>query len=247
MRSVQPARRQTRDPIRYDRGSGLPSNALPSDIERMKPPPANPFVPETHDLKKLRAAAAACEGCELFRNATQTVFGEGPSDARLMFVGETAGDQEDLAGRPFVGAAGRLLDEALTEVGIERNTTYVTNIVKHFKWTPRGKRRLHSKPSSREIAACFPWLEAEIESVGPELIVCLGATAAQGLLGRDFRITRQRGQILQSPKAEHVLATYHPAAILRAPDDESRRAMRSDFISDLKVAADWLRKPARRD
>ena len=206
----------------------------------MKPSPPNPFVPESRDLKKLRAAAAECQGCELYKQATQTVFGEGPRNARLMFVGETAGDQEDLAGRPFVGAAGKLLDQALAEVGIDRSTTYVTNIVKHFKWTPRGKRRLHAKPSSREIAACFPWLEAEIESVKPELIVCLGATGPQGLLGRDFEITRQRGEILESPKAAHVLATYHPAAVLRAPHEEARRAQRADFVSDLKIAADWL-------
>jgi len=212
----------------------------------MKPPPLNPFVPETRSLKKLRAAATGCQACELFQNAIQTVFGEGPAHARLMFVGETAGDQEDLAGRPFVGPAGRLLDEALAEVGIERETTYVTNIVKHFKWTPSGKRRLHSKPDSREIAACFPWLEAEIESVQPELLMCLGAPAAQGLLGRDFRITRQRGQIMQSSWAEHVLATYHPAAILRAPDGDGRRAMRDEFISDLQFAADWMAKSTAR-
>ena len=202
----------------------------------MKPLPANPFVPETRDLRKLRSAAVECEGCDLFRGAKQTVFGEGPSDARLMFVGEAAGDQEDVLGKPFVGPAGRLLDAALAEVGIDRAATYVTNVVKHFKWTPAGKRRLHSKPNSREIAACFPWLEAEIESVGPELVVCLGATAAQALLGRDFRITRQRGEILERPEGGHVLATYHPSAILRAPD-ERRQAMRDEFISDLKLAA----------
>jgi uracil-DNA glycosylase len=211
------------------------------DFQAMKTPAIYSFVPDTRDLTKLRAAAASCQGCELYKQATQTVFGEGPRDAQLMLVGETAGDQEDLAGRPFVGAAGRLLDEALVEVGIDRKTTYVTNIVKHFKWTPRGKRRLHAKPSSREIAACFPWLEAEIQSVDPELIVCLGATAAQGLLGRDFRITRQRGEILESPRAAHVLATYHPAAVLRAPEESARRAMRADLVSDLTVAANWLK------
>jgi uracil-DNA glycosylase family protein len=212
------------------------------ESRRTNPPPANPFVPETRNLKNLRHAATVCEGCELFRAATHTVFGEGPPDARLMLVGEAAGDQEDLAGKPFVGPAGRLLDEALAEVGIERDATYVTNVVKHFKWTPAGKRRLHSKPSSREIAACFPWLEAEIESIEPELIVCLGATAAQALLGRDFRITRQRGQILPSPMAAQVLATYHPSAILRAPDVDRRRAMREEFISDLKLVAQRLAK-----
>ena len=211
----------------------------------MKQSAGNRFVLKAHDLKELRAAAAECQVCELYKQATQTVFGEGPRDARLMLVGEAAGDQEDLAGRPFVGAAGRLLDEALSEVGIDRSASYVTNIVKHFKWTPRGKRRLHAKPSSREIAACFPWLEAEIESVGPELIVCLGATAAHGFLGREFRITRQRGEILESPKAAHVLATYHPAAILRAPEEAARSAMRADFVRDLKLAADWLKSHER--
>jgi uracil-DNA glycosylase len=200
------------------------------------------FVPETRSIGRLRAAAASCEGCDLFRRATQTVFGEGPRNARLMLVGETPGDQEDLAGHPFVGAAGRLLDELLSEAGIERQKTYVTNAVKHFKWEPRGKRRLHAKPSSREIAACHPWLEAEMASVEPELIVCLGATAAQTLLGRDFRITQQRGKILPGDGAAQILATYHPSAVLRAPDEESRRSLRGEMLRDLKKAAAWLAK-----
>ena len=170
----------------------------------MKTPARNPFVPETRNLKKLRAAASACEGCELFRAATQTVFGEGPPAARLMFVGEAAGDQEDLTGKPFVGPAGRLADQALADVGIERDTTYVTNIVKHFKWKPVGKRRLHSKPSSREIAACFHG--SRPKSNGSSPCSTSSASAAQTFMGRDFRITRQRGQILQRPKAD-VLAT----------------------------------------
>lgn len=203
---------------------------------------ARRFVPDTHNIPKLRAAAAACQGCELFRRATQTVFGEGSRSARLMLVGETPGDQEDLAGRPFVGPAGRLLDDALAEVGIARDQTYVTNAVKHFKWTARGKKRLHSKPSAREISACQPWLEAEIASIAPELIVCLGATAAQVLLGRDFRITRQRGQVLSSDWSDHIIATYHPSAVLRAPDERTRRTMRSEFVHDLRLAADWVAK-----
>ncbi len=161
-----------------------------------------------------------------------------------MLVGETPGDQEDLAGRPFVGAAGRLLDESLEAAGIDRQAVYVTNAVKHFKWTPRGKRRLHAKPSARETAACRPWLEAEIETIEPDLIVCLGATAAQALLGRTFRVTRERGRVLPR-EAWHVLATYHPSAILRAPDDATRRAMRKQFVADLHVARVWLSKSSR--
>jgi DNA polymerase len=220
---------------------------MTSERPTAKTTSAREFVPATRSIPKLRAAAAVCEGCELFRRATQTVFGEGPSRARLMLVGETPGDQEDLAGKPFVGPAGRLLDEALAAVGINRKTTYVTNAVKHFKWTPRGKKRLHAKPSLREVSACRPWLEAEISIIAPELIVCLGATAAQVLLGRDFRITRQRGKIFPSTWNSRILATYHPSALLRAPDDDSRRAMLKDFIHDLKIVADWLAKSGHRD
>jgi DNA polymerase len=206
---------------------------------------ANEFVPPTRSLSKLRSAAAECEGCELFRRATQTVFGEGPARARLMLIGETPGDREDLTGHPFVGAAGKLLDEVLTEVGIDRQKAYLTNAVKHFKWEPRGKKRLHARPSSREINACRPWLEAEIRVVGPELIVCLGATAAQVILGRDFRITRERGKLLShTPWNRTILATFHPSAVLRAPDQRARRTMKTGFTRDLKKAADWLRTAA---
>ncbi len=203
------------------------------------------FIPHTRSLAKLQAAAQHCQGCDLYRQATQTVFGQGVKASQLMLVGETPGDQEDLAGAPFVGPAGRLLDEVLAEVGVDRRSTYVTDIVKHFKWTPRGKRRLHAKPSSREVAACRPWLEAEIAIVRPEVLVCLGATAAQGLLGKSFRISRQRGKVIPSPWAAHVLSTYHPSAILRAPDDVARRKMRRLFASDLRRASQMLTLPAR--
>lgn len=199
------------------------------------------FLPASHSLKALRAAAADCQGCQLYRRATQTVFGEGRASASLILIGETPGDQEDLTGHPFVGAAGRLLNEALAEAGIDRKTTYVTNAVKHFKWTPRGKRRLHAKPTSREIAACRPWLDAELNAVSARLIVCLGATAAQALLGKNFRVIRQRGEILPGPNETSILATYHPSAILRAPDDQ-RTQMRAEFVSDLQKAAAWLAK-----
>ena len=195
------------------------------------------FLPDSLDLKKLAAAAKHCRGCELYKNATQTVFGAGQATARAVFVGEQPGDQEDLAGKPFVGPAGRLLDDVLVEVGIERRAVYVTNAVKHFKWKPSGKRRLHAKPSAREMAACRPWLEAELASIEPELIVCLGATAAQSLLGPAFRITQQRGRILKRPGLLPLLATYHPSAILRAPDAEARHRMRGEFAADLRKVA----------
>lgn len=201
---------------------------------------AREFVPRTRSLRTMREAAAHCQGCDLYRHATQTVFGEGPAHARVMLVGETPGDREDIEGRPFVGAAGRLLDESLEAVGIDRETVYITNAVKHFKWTPRGKRRLHAKPSAREITACRPWLDAEISVVAPHLIVCMGATAAQALLGRQFRITKDRGRLLPQNEGREILATYHPSAVLRAPDEEARHQMRREFISDLKVAAEWL-------
>jgi uracil-DNA glycosylase len=208
---------------------------------------AHEFVPDTRSLAKLRAAAEYCQGCELFRRATQMVFGEGPAHARLMLIGETPGDQEDRDGRPFVGAAGRLLDQSLAEAGIDRTTVYVTNAVKHFKWTPRGKKRLHAKPNSREVSACHPWLEAELAAVAPELIVCLGATAAQSLLGKSFRITRQRGEILSGFGPAPILATYHPSAELRTPEEERRRQMREEFTDDLRIAARWLKENPRRE
>jgi uracil-DNA glycosylase len=201
---------------------------------------AEPFVPANPTLPRLRAAAATCTGCELYRRATQTVFGEGRSDARVMLVGEQPGHEEDLAGRPFVGPAGRLLDKALAEAGIVREAVYVTNVVKHFKWEPRGKRRIHAKPGAGEIAACRPWLDAEIALIQPEVIVCLGATAAQALLGPRFRVTRDRGRFVPSPLARHVLATVHPSALLRAPDDATRREETRRFVEDLKVVAGVL-------
>ena len=208
---------------------------------------AREFVPVTRSVAKLREAAEDCRGCELYRRATQVVFSSGPARAPLMLVGEQPGDQEDRTGEPFVGAAGQLLDETLDEAGIERESVYVTNIVKHFKWTARGKRRLHAKPNAREVAACRPWLEAEIEIVQPALIVCLGATAAQGLLGRQFRVTRERGEIIKALTGPAMLATYHPSAVLRAPDDARREAMLAEMVDDLRVAAKWLKTHASRD
>ncbi|HEY4308434.1 MAG TPA: UdgX family uracil-DNA binding protein [Pirellulales bacterium] len=198
------------------------------------------FVPQTNSLAKLQAAAADCQGCDLYRRATQTVFGQGRAKAPLILIGETPGDAEDRAGRPFLGPAGRLLDEALADAGIDRADCYVTNAVKHFKWTPRGKKRLHSKPSSREILACRPWLEAELAILAPQLIVCLGATASQALLGRAFRITKSRGEVATSDSSGWVLATYHPSAVLRAPRPADRHRMRSELVDDLKTACRWL-------
>ena len=198
---------------------------------------AAPLVPPKPSLPKLRRAAAGCRACDLWRRATQTVFGEGPSRARVMFVGETPGDREDLEGRPFVGPAGRLLDAALQSAGIDRSAIYLTNAVKHFKWEPRGNKRIHQKPNSVEIAACRPWLDAEIAVVKPEVLVCLGATAAQALLGRSFRVTTQRGRFVASALAPRVLATVHPSSILRAPDAATRRTETARFVSELKKVA----------
>jgi uracil-DNA glycosylase len=188
-------------------------------------------------LEEMRERAAHCKACDLYKDATQTVFGEGAERPRILFIGEQPGDQEDLQGHPFVGPAGRLLDSALEEAGIDRQKTYVTNVVKHFSWEPRGKRRIHKKPNGAEIAACRPWLDSEIALLKPEVIVCLGATAAQTLLGRDFRVTQQRGELLDSPLAPHVMATVHPSSILRAPDDETRTLEMQRFIADLKKLA----------
>jgi uracil-DNA glycosylase len=200
------------------------------------------FLPRRHDLASLRRAAKSCEGCPLFANATQTVFGEGPANARVVMVGEQPGDAEDLEGRPFVGPAGKLLDKLLGEAGIPRTCVYVTNAVKHFKWTPRGTRRLHAKPSSREIMACRPWLEAELAELRSPILVCLGATAAQSLLGRSFKLTKQRGQPFQSDWAEWTLATYHPSAVLRAMQVAGGEALREDFLADLKLVARQLKQ-----
>jgi DNA polymerase len=198
---------------------------------------ATEYLPASRSLDELREAAKLCHGCDLWRNATQTVFGEGSEDAEVMFVGEQPGDQEDKEGRPFVGPAGRILDRALEEVGIDRTLVYVTNAVKHFKWQPRGKRRIHQKPNWAEMTACRPWLEAEIEVVGPRVIVLLGAVAAQTLLGRQFRVTKQRGELIESPWAEYVTATLHPSAILRAED---RDAVYAGFVADLQKVAKLL-------
>jgi DNA polymerase len=203
-------------------------------------PTATAFLPPKHNLKSLREAADRCEGCPLYANATQTVFGEGSARARLMLVGETPGDAEDKQGRPFVGPAGKLLDKLLAEAGIDRKETYVTNAVKHFKWTPRGTRRLHAKPSSREIFACRPWLEKELEEIGPDLLVLMGATAAQTLLGTSFKITKQRGQPFASDWAEWTMATYHPSALLRAMDLPDGEQMIENFRGDLRLVADKL-------
>ena len=192
----------------------------------------------------LQKAAVACRGCDLWKNATQTVFGEGPSKTLVMFVGEQPGDQEDRQGHPFVGPAGRLLDQALVEVGIDRSEVYVTNVVKHFKWvaTQRGKRRIHKKPRHSEIEACRPWLDRELKVVQPKILVCLGASAAQALLGKDFRVSRDRGKVVPSELAPHVMATTHPSSILRAPDRDARERQRQEFVQDLKKVADLLAK-----
>jgi uracil-DNA glycosylase family protein len=203
-------------------------------------PTAEPFVPESRDLDVLREAARSCQGCDLYKRATQTVFGEGSPRARVVIVGEQPGDVEDRAGRPFVGPAGRLLDDALAQAGIARDSAYVTNAVKHFKWEERGKRRIHNKPNRTEIRACRPWLTAELRALRPDVIVLLGATAVSSLLGPDARVTQIRGQLLESEWARRVLATVHPSSILRIPDDEQRRQAFDAFVADLRVAAQGL-------
>lgn len=204
-------------------------------MAKIEVPTAAPWVPPKPTLPKLIAASKHCEGCALYKNATQTVFGAGPAKAPVMMVGEQPGDSEDREGAPFVGPAGRLLDKALIEAGIDRDQVYVTNAVKHFKFVERGKRRIHAKPNSVEIAACHPWLEAEIAVVRPEVIVCLGATAAQALLGRTFRITQQRGVFFPHAAAKFVVATVHPSALLRAPDAERRHEEYRLFVRDLEA------------
>jgi uracil-DNA glycosylase len=213
-------------------------------IATRRPVQTPPEAPGARDLAapeattaELRAAARECTACALYRNATQTVFGEGPADARIMLVGEQPGDAEDIAGHPFVGPAGKLLDRCLAEAGIDRSRVWVTNIVKHFKWVPRGTRRIHSKPGSVEIAACLPWLEAEIRAVAPLVVVALGATAAQGLFGKAFRVTRDRGQFVGFGLAPCAFATIHPSALLRAPDEDTRRRATVRFVEDLRKAA----------
>jgi DNA polymerase len=203
------------------------------------------FIPHTTSLPVLREAAQNCRGCQIYCNATQAVFGEGPRDATVMFVGEQPGDQEDKAGKPFVGPAGQMLNDALAAAGVPRDEAYVTNAVKHFKWEPRGTRRLHSKPSAREVSACRPWLETEIKIIQPRMIVCLGATAAQSLMGPAFRITKQRGKPITGTKwAPWVMATVHPSSILRIPERDLREQAIEDFVNDLKVVARQLRAAA---
>jgi uracil-DNA glycosylase family protein len=202
--------------------------------------PVAQLLPDDRSLDALKEAAARCRACDLWEKGTQTVFGEGPPQARVVMVGEQPGDQEDRVGRPFVGPAGQILDQALEAAGIDRSVVYVTNVVKHFKWEPRGKRRLHQRPDREEVATCLPWFEAEIAAVQPRVIVCLGATAAQALLGSDFRVTRQRGQLLASTLGPPIMATVHPSSILRAADEPSRRLAMDQFIADLRLIREHL-------
>ena len=204
--------------------------------------PVTSKVPDQLTLPALREAAAGCRACDLYKTGTQTVFGQGAEHAQVMFVGEQPGDREDREGKPFVGPAGRVLDEALEEAGIDRTHVYITNAVKHFKWKPQGKRRLHQKPNAAEINACRPWLDAEIAVVKPHLLVLLGATAAQALLGRDFRVSVQRGQLMERPGLPPMMATVHPSSILRAPDDETREIEMRAFVQDLKRVAQHLQR-----
>jgi DNA polymerase len=198
---------------------------------------ATPFLPPRKSLKSLREAAAGCRGCHLYERATQTVFGEGPRRAQVMMVGEVPGDREDLEGHVFVGPAGRELDKALETAGIDRREVYLTNVVKHFKFEERGKRRIHQKPSRSEVKACMPWLRAELDVVRPQALVLLGAVAATALIGPSFRLTRERGRAIESDLAQVVIATVHPSSILRSPDDESRQAARREFTRDLEAVA----------
>lgn len=207
---------------------------------KLTSPSAADFLPARISLSSLREASRTCHGCSLYQRATQTVFGEGRRNARVILIGEQPGNDEDLAGKPFVGPAGRLLDKALQDAGIARDNAYVTNVVKHFKWQPNGKRRLHKKPSAREIAACIPWLEKEIELIEPEVVVCLGATAAQALLGKDFRVSRQRGQVVSSPFGPQAVATVHPSSILRQQTSEDRHREMVSFVADLQVVSRLL-------
>jgi DNA polymerase len=199
------------------------------------------YLPDRRTLPALREAVQSCQGCALYERATQAVFGEGRAHARVMMVGEQPGDEEDVAGHPFVGPAGRLLDQMMEAAGLARDQVFVTNAVKHFKWTPRGKRRMHQKPSSSEVGACRPWLEAELAAIEPEVLIVLGATASQSLLGRAFRVTQARGALFASRWAPHTLATVHPSSLLRIPDQEERRAARREFVRELALVAEVLR------
>lgn len=219
---------------------------MPIHARTTRPPPdeipgAERFLPALHTLPALRAAVAGCHGCPLYRAATHAVFGEGDASARVMLIGEVPGDSEDLAGRPFVGPAGKVLDDALAAAAIPRGDTYVTNAVKHFKYTRRGKRRIHDKPTRYEIAACHPWLGAELEVVAPDIVVLLGATAAQALLGRSFRVTQARGEVLSTELATYTFATVHPASVLRAPDEVTRHEARGEFFADIALVGRYYR------
>lgn len=226
---------------------GLPAMSVAHPRRTLAPssadiPGAQSFLPAEHSLTALRAAVATCRGCPLYRNATQAVFGEGSAHARVMLIGEQPGDSEDLAGKPFVGPAGRVLDDGLAAAGIPRGEVYVTNVVKHFKFTRRGKRRIHDKPTQYEVAACRPWLTNELALVAPDIVVVLGATAAQSLLGRTFRVTRERGVERATQLALHTFATVHPASVLRAPDAALRELAREAFFADLRVVGACYRR-----
>ena len=218
-------------------------------VRAKKPPPeevpgAQAFLPERHSLSALRVAVQTCHGCTLYREATQAVFGEGSAHARVILIGEVPGDSEDLAGKPFVGPAGRLLDEALGVAHIPRDEVYVTNAVKHFKFTRRGKKRIHDKPTRYEISACKPWLTAELDAIDPDIVVMLGATAAQALMGPKFRVTKERGHVIETDLAKWTFATVHPASVLRAPDDELRRIAKEELFGDFELVGDYFRKLA---
>jgi uracil-DNA glycosylase len=206
---------------------------------------ASPYLPASKTLPSLRKAVQACEGCDLYRNATQAVFGAGPVSASIVFVGEQPGNDEDIRGLPFVGPAGKLLDRALIDAGIDRDEVYVTNVVKHFKFEECGKRRIHKKPNTSEVDVCKPWLEAEVLVVKPKIIVCLGATAAQAILGRAYRLTQQRGKFVEHIWAPYTTATYHPSAILRAPDEEQRHRQYQELVADLKLVKKKLGQVSR--
>jgi uracil-DNA glycosylase len=217
-------------------------NSVPKKSQGPKPgEPVSSLLPDKPTLKNIAEVAAGCKACDLYKRGTQTVFGEGPGRSSIMLVGEQPGDAEDLAGHPFVGPAGKLLDRALEQAGIDRTMVYVTNVVKHFKWEPRGKRRIHAKPNAGEISACRPWLETEIALVKPHALVCLGATAAQALLGKNFKVSQQRGEFVTSSLAPLVMATVHPSSILRARDDDARHEEMARFVADLKKLARKLK------
>jgi len=230
-----PTRERQNPPTVPFRRSNRPSREQSND-------PAQKRIAATPTLAGLAKLVQNCKACDLWKRATQAVFGEGQPDSKVMFIGEVPGDREDREGKPFVGPAGSLLDKALAEAGIDRSLVYVTNAVKHFNWEERGKRRIHKKPRASEIAACRPWLDAEIERLQPEVIVCLGATAAQAILGKDFRVTKHRGEFVASALAPHVTATIHPSAILRAPDEAARHAETKRFVDDLKAIARVIHK-----